>query len=452
MSKRELGDAVDIGIVGAGITGLTAAYDLTKTGHDVTIYETRPYAGGLAAGFRDERWEWPLDRFYHHWFASDDAVIGLIDELGTRDRAFFPWPTTSIYYRGKIYPLDSPIPWLKFLPISQIHRAVRVLQFTPLSFVDRLRVGLATFYLTITRNWQRLERISVDEWMRRAVGERAYEIWWKPLLVSKFGEENYRDVNMAWMWARAYKRTARLGYFAGGFQGFVDLLAERVVAQGGKMRLGTKVQAIRFIAEGVLRLEMAEGSVEHDQILATCSPQEMLRLAPGLPDGYADKLARLKSMGAIALILALKRPLTKGHYWINIPASEGLPFIGLIEHTNYISPEHYGGDHLIYCGNYLPPDHPYFDYTKEQLLETYLPGLSAINPDFDPDWIRATWLFAEKYAQPVPGLNHSQNIPALRTPIPGVWLANMSQVYPWDRGSNYAIEMAQQVAREMGGT
>jgi protoporphyrinogen oxidase len=252
---------------------------------------------------------------------------------------------------------------------------------------------------------------------------------------------------MAWMWARAYKRTAKLGYFVGGFQGFVDLLAERVQAQGGQVRLETKVQSVRFIAEGVLRLETADGAVEHDHVIATCSPQEMLRLTPGLPDAYAEKLAGLKSMGAIALILALKHPLTDGHYWTNIPASEGLPFIGLIEHTNYISPEHYGGDHLVYCGNYLPPDHPYFGYSKERLLETYLPGLSAINPDFSPDWIRASWMFAEKYAQPVPDLNHSQHIPANKTPIPGLWLANMSQVYPWDRGSNYAVEMARQVAR-----
>jgi protoporphyrinogen oxidase len=254
---------------------------------------------------------------------------------------------------------------------------------------------------------------------------------------------------MAWMWARAYKRTAKLGYFTGGFQGFIDLLAERVQEQGGEIRLGMEVQAIRHIAEGVLRLEMAAGPVEHERVIATCSPQQMVQLAPGLPDEYVDKLKGLKSMGAIALILALKHPMTDGHYWINIPSSEGLPFIGLIEHTNYISPEHYGGDHLVYCGNYLSPEHAYFDYTREQLLETYLPGLAAINPDFDPDWIRATWLFKEKYAQPVPGLDHAKNIPALKTPIPGLWLANMSQVYPWDRGSNYAIEMARRVAREV---
>ena len=429
-----LGSPMNIGIIGAGITGLIAAYELTKQDHAVILYEARPYAGGLAAGFRDERWEWPLDRFYHHWFASDDDVIRLIDELGARDRLFFPRPTTSIYHGGRIYPFDSPM---------------RVLRFTPIPLVDRLRVGLVTLYLRLLRDWRALEGITAEEWTRRAVGERAYEVLWRPMLISKFGEENYRDVNMAWFWARFYKRTPRLGYFVGGFQGFADLLVERVQAQGGEVRLGTAVRAIHPTADGCLRLETAAGTFEHERVIATCSPQAMLRLAPDLPPDYAAKLERLKSMGAVVLILALKRRLTEGHYWINIPAGEGLPFMGLVEHTNYISPEHYGGDHLVYCGDYLPPEHPYFGYSKEKLLETYLPGLIEINPDFRPDWIRASWMFTEKYAQPVPTLNHSRNIPPLSTGVPGLYLACMSQVYPWDRGTNYAVELGRRVAREV---
>jgi len=446
---------MNIGIIGAGITGLTAAYDLTKQGHTVTVYDARPYAGGLAAGFRDKRWEWPLDRFYHHWFASDDHIINLIDELGVSERLFFPWPTTSIYHQGKIYPLDSPVPYLKFIPFSQVHRALRVLQFTPLPPIDRLRIGLSAFYLTLTKNWRPLESVSVDEWMREKVGERAYNLWWKPLLISKFGEENYRDVNMAWMWARAYKRTAKLGYFVGGFQGIANVLVERVEAQGGKVKLWTAVKGVHSTTEGRLQMTTAAGIVEHEAVIATCSPQEMLRLTPALLADYAKyaeyatKLQQLKSMGAVALVLALKHQLTDGHYWINIPAGEGLPFMGLIEHTNYIGAEHYGGDHIVYCGDYLPPGHPYFDYGKEELLETYLPGLFKINPNFDLDWIRASWMFTEKYAQPVPTLDHSRNIPPLKTPIPGLWMANMSQVYPWDRGSNYAVELGRRVAREV---
>jgi protoporphyrinogen oxidase len=354
-----------------------------------------------------------------------------------------------MYHQGRLYPLDSPIPALKFIPVSQLHRAIRVLQFAPLPFVDRMRIGLVAFYLTLTRDWRPLERVSADAWLRRAVGQRAYDVWWKPLLISKFGEENYRNVNMAWMWARLYKRSARLGYFVGGFQGFADLLAERVREQGGEVRLETPVQAVRPTADSRLCLETAAATFDHEQVVATCSPQEMLRLAPDLASDYAAKLAGLRSTGAVVLILALKRRLTDGHYWINLPKGEEFPFMGLVEHTNYISLEHYGGDHLVYCGDYLPPDHPYFDTSKERLLEAYLPGLVKINPDFRLDWVRASWMFAEKYAQPVPTLNHSRNVPPLKTPIPGLWMANMSQVYPWDRGSNYAVEMGRRVAREM---
>jgi protoporphyrinogen oxidase len=441
---------MDIGIIGAGITGLTAAYDLTKRGHAVTVYEARPYAGGLASGFRDERWEWHLDRFYHHWFETDTDVIGLIDELGVRDKLFFPWPTTSIYHQGRLYPLDSPVPMLRFIPISQLHRAIRVLQFTPLPILDRLRVGLTAFYLTLTKNWRPLESISVDEWMRRTAGERAYEVWWRPLLISKFGEKNYRDVNMAWMWARAYKRSPRLGYFEGGFQAFVDVLAERVQAQSGVIYFNTHVRGIYRADQGI-RLETRAGDAKHERVIATCSPHMLRERTPELPPDYVAGLDGLKSMGAVVLILALKQRLTDGHYWINLPKSEHIPFMGLVEHTNYISPEHYGGDHLVYCGDYLPPDHPYFDYDKEQLLDEYLPGLTRINPDFQRDWVRASWMFAERYAQPIPTLNHSNHIPPLKTPIEGLWMANMSQVYPWDRGTNYAVEIGRRVALEVTG-
>jgi protoporphyrinogen oxidase len=439
---------MDIGIIGAGCTGLAAAYDLTRQGHAVTVYEARPYAGGLAAGFRDARWEWHLDRFYHHWFASDDHVIRLVEELGARNRLFFPRPTTSIYHQGRLYPMDSPVPALKFIPVASLHRTIRVLQFTPLPLVDRLRAGLIGVHLILTKNWRPLERVTADEWMRQKVGERAYDVMWKPLLISKFGEEHYREVNMAWMWARLVKRTASLGYFVGGFQGFVDLLVGRVRAQGGRVRLNTHVRGVRRAGDR-LRLELHAGDVEHDRVIATCSPRVLRERTPEFPPDYAARLDALKSMGAVVLILALKHHLTDGQYWINLPKGEGIPFMGLVEHTNYISREHYDGDHLVYCGDYLPPEHPYFDYDKEQLLETYLPGLVKINPDFRPDWVRASWMFTEKYAQPIPLLDHSRNIPPLKTPIPGLWMANMSQVYPWDRGTNYAVEMGRRVAREV---
>ncbi|MGD1992253.1 MAG: NAD(P)/FAD-dependent oxidoreductase [Anaerolineae bacterium] len=439
---------MNIGIIGAGITGLSAAYDLARTGHNVTVYEARSYTGGLSAGFRDERWDWPLERFYHHWFASDEDVLGLIDELGASDRVFFPRPTTTLYHQGRLYPLDAPVPGLDWIPFSPLHRAIRVLSFTPLPLIDRLRAGLVGVYLTLTRDWRPLERVTAHDWMRRTVGERAYRILWEPLLISKFGEVHYQDVNMAWMWARLYKRTAALGYFEGGFQGFIDLLAKKYQSNGGALRLNAEVQGIHTV-EGGIRLELAGDGVTHDQVIATFSPQKLRDRTPDLPPDYAKSLDRLHSMGAIVLVLALRERLTEGHYWINLPKGAEIPFMGLVEHTNYISREHYGGDHLVYCGDYLPPDHPYFEYTKEELLDTFLPGLTKIRPDFSRDWVRKSWMFTEGYAQPVPELNHSRNVPSLKTSIPGLWMANMSQVYPWDRGTNYAVEIGRRVAREV---
>jgi protoporphyrinogen oxidase len=150
-------------------------------------------------------------------------------------------------------------------------------------------------------------------------------------------------------------------------------------------------------------------------------------------------------MGAVVLIVALDRQLTQ-YYWHNLPKEAGFPFLALVEHTNFIPAEHYGGDHLIYCGDYLDPGHEYFTMSKEALLERFLPSFKLVNPAFDRSWVRDTWLWKTAYAQPVPPVNHSRNIPPIQTPVPGLYFASMSQVYPWDRGTNFAVEIGRRTA------
>ncbi len=176
----------------------------------------------------------------------------------------------------------------------------------------------------------------------------------------------------------------------------------------------------------------------------------MARLAPDLPADYLQGLLNLKSMGAVVMVLALKHQLsTQGYYWYSLPKNAGYPFLALVEHTNFVSPEHFGGDHIVYVGDYLEPDHEYFKLTKEELLERFLPELQKFNSNFNPEWVRKTWLFRAAYAQPVPLVNHSQNIPAIQTPIDGLYFASMSQVYPWDRGTNFAVQIARKAAKQM---
>ena len=173
-------------------------------------------------------------------------------------------------------------------------------------------------------------------------------------------------------------------------------------------------------------------------------------MTPDLPSDYLQSLLELKSMGAVVIILALKHQLSEeGYYWFNLPKSAGFPFLALVEHTNFVSPENFGGDHIVYMGDYLEADHEYFSLSENDLLARFLPTLHRFNPKFKPDWIRKVWLFRTDYAQPIPLVNHSHNIPAIQTPIPGLYFASMSQVYPWDRGSNFAIEIGRRAARIM---
>ncbi|MFQ6014827.1 MAG: NAD(P)/FAD-dependent oxidoreductase [Anaerolineae bacterium] len=420
-----------VGIIGAGITGLTVAYELTRRGHAVTLFEATAVAGGLASGFKAGNWDWPLDRFYHHLFASDYEAMALAKEIGLGPSLFFRKPVTAVWYKGRAYPLDTPL---------------AVLRFPHLSFLEKMRMGLVVLYLKLQNNWRPLERATAHQWLPKYMGERAYRIVWEPLFVGKFSRE-YTEVNMAWFWARIHKRSKSLGYFAGGFQALADTLVEHIHRHGGKVLFQTPVQKIVPRAAGQsLTLHTAKGEDDFERVVVTLSPDLLAQITPALPEGYLTQLRNLRWLGALALIVALDRPLTHGHYWINLPKEEGFPFLALVEHTNYIDPAHYGGDHLVYLGDYPPPGHEYFQLSKEELLERFLPHLLRFNPGFDPAWVRQSWLFREDYAQPVPLLNHSQKIPDLQTPIPGLFWASMSQVYPWDRGTNYSVELGRKVA------
>ncbi|PKO12059.1 MAG: oxidoreductase [Chloroflexi bacterium HGW-Chloroflexi-10] len=425
---------MQIAIIGAGIAGMAAAHDLLKAGHQVTLYEAADFVGGLAGGFKEPHWDWSVEKFYHHWFQSDSSMLGLIEELGWSSKVQFPRPTTVMSHKGKFYPFDS-------IPAALLYPGLGW-------GINKIRFGLVGVFLRLTNNWKNFEKTTVDAWMRKYAGAKVYEEMWEPMLIGKFGEKYARQVNMAWMWARLKSRTTRLGTYEGGFQAFCDQLAANLTSRGALIRLNTPVQSIRRDEDGQLQVTTNAGTAAFDRVLSTTSPSLMARIAPDLPRDYLQGLLDLKSMGAVILVLSIKHQLSReGYYWYNLPKKEGYPFLALVEHTNYLSPEHYGGDHILYCGDYLETDHEHFKLSQEELVARFIPSLQRINPDFNADWVKKSWVFKTNYAQPVPLLNHSKNIPAIQTPIPGLYFASMSQVYPWDRGTNFAVEIGRRTAK-----
>lgn len=421
-----------VAIIGGGFAGLTAAHELLKAGHRATVFEAAPEVGGLASGFRRPGWEWRLERFYHHIFTTDRAIRSLADEIGAGDLVFWSSQTTAFFCAEHgSHPVTMG----------------GILGNPHLAFVDRVRFGISGLEFKFRNDWQRLEHETAERHLRRWAGRRAYEALWKPLLDGKFGPYA-GEVNAAWMWARAKTRSFKLGYFRGGFQAFADALAAHIRRGDGIIHTATPVRRV-VRAGGGWSVVLDGGTSVFDRVVVASAPGVLGRLVPELPEAYSAGLGRLRSMGAVVLVLALERRLlTGGEYWLNI-AKGTLPFLALVEHTNLIPARHYGGDRLVYCGDYLPPDHCYFSLDEDAIKAEWIAALPAANPAFDPSWIRESWLFRERYAQPIVPVNHSGNVPALRTPLAGLYWASLSHVYPWDRGTNFAVELGRRVARDV---
>ena len=478
---------MNIAIIGAGLTGLTAGYRLSKLGHKVTIFEKEPFVGGLAHGFRPaparnaparnasqtvaggshsdaggtrstiekwpatrslgEGWDWSLEAFYHHIFSNDHAIMDLVREIGCDKELFFSRPVTATLIPNdtKLYPLDSP---------------TGLLSFSPLSPLSRIQTGMMLAFLKANPFWQPMENLTAERFIRSVGGTVGWHTLWEPLLYGKFGP--YADkVAASWFWARIKKRTPSLGYFHGGFQTVAETLAQKIKSQGGIIHTGTTIQPIQqnthdssFIIPA-LPARFAESrraggqNSKFDAVLLTVPSQIAMKLTHVLLNSLpaVRQVKSIPHLWAQTLILETKEPILKNVYWLNIN-DRSFPFLSMVAHTNFIDKKHYGGNHITYFGNYLPDGHEYLKMDKNQLLKIFIPFIQRINPSLilNHKSLINSYLFTAPNAQPVHTLHYSRQAPPLHTPIPNMYLANMDSIYPWDRGTNYAVELGEKVA------
>ena len=419
-----------IAIIGAGFCGLAAAHTLTKKGHDVTVFEKDSQPGGLAIGYQEKDWEWSLEKHYHHWFTNDKFVLNLAEEIG--HKVLIKRPKTSVYVNGQIFQFDSP---------------KEVLLFPKLSVLERLRMATVIGFIRYNPFWKPLEKFNASTFLPKAMGEKAYKMIWEPQFVNKFGGFA-GDVSLAWLWARLTKRTPSLAYPEGGFLSFANHLVGVIEQNGGKVLFDTEIVEVKD--EGKVSVKFKTQSEkfqvdEYDKVIFTLPSFFFMKTAPQLPDDYKKKFARLRGLGATNLVLRLKKPFFKDNgYWLSVCDTTS-PIMAIVEHTNFMDKKHYNNEHLVYLGNYLAPDDPKFLMNKEEKLKLFDPFLKKINPDYKDNLIGYE-VFKAPFAQPIIPTNYSKMIPPMTTPLPNVYLANIEQVYPWDRGTNYAVELGQKVA------
>lgn len=418
---------MNVGIIGAGFTGLSAGYRLAKSGVEVTIFENDKKPGGLAVGFEEARWDWTLEQHYHHWFTSDWAVRNLAKEIG--HKIYFKRPITSVYIENEIFQLDS---------------VKSLLSFNRLALMDRLRTGVVLAYLKYISPWKPLERYTSEKFLKVTMGSRSWKVLWEPLFKGKFGKYSSR-IPASWFWARIKKRSAKLGYPERGFLSFAKRIDESIHRYRGKTVYGASVEEVSKKANKII-IKIGGKKYKFNKVICTLPTPVYLNITKGLPQSYKDRLKLMKGLGAVTLVLSLNKKFFKDNtYWLNIN-EKGFPFLALVEHTNLIDKKYYNNEHILYIGNYLHSGHRYFQKDARGLLQEFMPFLQKINNGFSESQINKSYLFKTPFAQPIIPLNYSKVLPKMETPLQSLYLANMQMVYPWDRGTNYAVELGEKAA------
>lgn len=422
-------------IIGAGYCGLTAAYELTKLGIKTTVIERDSDIGGLAGTFEVNGAR--LEKFYHHWFTNDAHVMGLINELGKNDQILLRPTRTGMYYANNFFKLSTPLD---------------LLRFTPLSFPDRIRLGLLALKARQVKDWRTLENLTAADWLRSMGGERVYEVVWEPLLRGKFGAVA-EEVSAVWFWNKLKLRggsrgkggAEQLAYYKGGFAALADAIADAVREQGGEILTNSQVTG----------LHVESGQVKGVMVNGTILPADAVIATPPLPvvadlveqhasADYLEKLRRVRYIANICIVLELNRSLSET-YWLNVN-DPGFPFVGVIEHTNFEPTSTYGGRHIVYTSKYLPETDALYQMPDNEVVDFTIEHLQRMFPDFKRDWLIDAHVWRAMYSQPIVEKHYSALIPAYQTPLNGLYLASMAQIYPEDRGTSYAIREGRTIA------
>jgi len=431
---------IRVGIIGGGYAGLTAAYELQKQGYAVTVLEKYGAWGGQAATL-------PLlgthiEYFYHHLFGSDTYILGLMDELGIGDQLRWIESRVGWFDDGDIYDLVTPFDLIRFGPVN---------------LFNRVKLGLMYLYLGRFDDWKQLENVTARDWILKNMGQKIYDKFWGPLLRGKFGEMA-DQVSMTWLWGKIKVRgTSRQGatakeklaYPVGSFEIITQALVDRLQAGSADLRLNREVVGLTTDPDDPKRVTgviTKKETIPLDAVIATVPGYNLLEIAPPtLDEAYAEQLRSVRYQAALVLLLVSKRSLSR-IYWMNI-ADRTMPYVGVIEHTNYVPPSEYQDRHVIYVSNYLERDDPRFRMNAGELFDLYLPHLKRINPEFDADWIEKKIVLRAEAGQPVITCNYSDRIPDHRTPLQGLYLANTLQIYPEDRGTNYSVWLGQTISQ-----
>ena len=431
---------MNIAIIGAGYSGLTIAKKLEEKGNNVTIFEKNNSVGGMVSTV--DLYDTKLEKYYRHIFKSDKEAIELIKEMGLENELI--WPSTKMGYltNRKIYEWGTPISLLKF---------------KELNFFEKLRFGFNVVHLKLINNYKELEKVTAEKWLKYRIGEKIYSKVWEPLLISKFGDKK-DQISMAWLWGKIKLRSTsttkegeQLGYIKGSYQELTNAFYKYLVEKNVKINLDTIVNKVEKENDKyIIKTEKdgLEESQKFDVVVSTVDYNNFINICGEyMTKEEKEKAQKVKYTSARTMMIITNKSFSD-FYWLNIGDND-IPFGGIIEHTNFINKNNYGDNHIIYISNYMTEENKLYNVSKEEMLQEYMKYLTQINKDFTMKNVIDYFVFDEKYAQPIIECKYSEFIMKDKLQNENIYLCTMPQIYPEDRGMNYAIKLGNKVADEI---
>jgi len=432
-------ETMKIGIIGGGAMGLTAAYELAKSGYSVVLFESQDSLGGMAASFN---WNGiTIEKYYHFICLPDVAYLEFIKELGLERRLKWRATKMSYFYQGQLYRWGDPL---------------SLLQFPGLSLTQKFRYGLNVLYSKFSRNWQKIEDVSAEKWLKDWLGEEAFEVLWKALLEFKFGDQAH-ELSAAWIWSRI-RRVANsrknliqenYGYLDGGTNVFFKALAEKIEQSGGKIELSSPVSKINIRNGRIQGIQTPRHEYPLDALISTIPLPEFLDIPADLPESYRRTLANIGYIGIMCALFLLKKRLTE-NFWLNIKDPR-IKIPGLIEYTNLNRASSFKGLSLIYIPQYMPESDPRYAKPDKDVAEEYSSYLGIINPGLAASDIVDFKIIRARHAQPIPGVGFSKRLPPLKSPVEGLYVADTSFYFPEDRTIDQSISLGKRLAQGISG-
>jgi protoporphyrinogen oxidase len=409
--------------VGGGISGLASAIRLSRLGHPVTLFESEPVLGGLGVTFPYRGGH--LEKFYHCILPNDTALIELIKEVGLEDDLIWRQTGMGFMHRGRVYPMNT---------------AGDLLRFSPLSIIDRLRLGLMGVRARYNGQAESLDEIPVDEWIRRQVGSRAFDVMWKPLLEAKIGD-GYSSIPALWLSSRLSreKNTAKevKGCLRRGYRSLVAAIEQTLERNGATIRLNTRIDAIERDGERMV-VRIGDERLSFDSVVATSPLIQFQKLTQSLDLPDSIRSLELDYQGVVSAVFIMREPLTP-YYWMPVVDS-GATAQGIIEMSNLVPLTRSDGMYVTYLVNYTHRSGEYFARSEDELLAAYRADLERLFPDAAAS-IEDAFLFRAPFVEPIWPLGYRSKRPSSSV-IPGrLYMASTAQVYPRVNSWNSCCEV-----------